>query len=442
MSNKKATIVGSGLVGTLWSIFLGRRGYQIDLFERRPDMRQAGYVGGRSINLAMSHRGWTALKKAGIADQLQNVALPMYGRMMHDTEGCLTYQPYGKEGEAIWSVSRGGLNLALLKLAGEMENIKIHFEHVCEHFDMGTQELTFSHPEGSKKVVSDLVFGADGAFSAIRHGIMRQPMFNYSQTYLEHGYKELNIEANADGGFKIDPDALHIWPRGNFMLIALPNPEGNFTCTLFLPFKGEVSFDTLKSDIDVKAFFETYFKDIIPLMPDYLEQFNTYQTSTLLTVRAEPWHYGNSIVIGDAAHAIVPFYGQGMNCGFEDCTILDQYAETLNEDWEQVFIKMSENRIKDANAIATLALRNFVEMRDLVADPKFLLRKKISAWLHEKFPERFTPTYTMVSFTDTPYSVALNEELKQDGFFKEVLSIPNIEENWQESLMGVFDKWY
>jgi kynurenine 3-monooxygenase len=439
---KKATIVGSGLVGTLWAIFLGRRGYQIELFERRSDMRKAGYVGGKSINLAMSHRGWTALKKAGIADQLKSVALPMYGRMMHDKAGNLTYQKYGKDNEAIWSVSRGGLNLALLKLAGEMPNIDIKFDYVCEQYEINSNELTFSYQGKQIKTNSDLIFGTDGAFSAIRYGIMKQPMFNYSQTYLEHGYKELNIEANLDGSFKLATEVLHIWPRGNFMIIALPNPEGNFTCTLFLPFKGDVSFEKLNTDAQIIDFFETYFKDIIPLMPDYLEQFHKNPTSTLITVRTDPWHYENTLVIGDAAHAIVPFYGQGMNCGFEDCTILDQLADEYQENWGTVFQKMSENRIQDANAIATLALRNFVEMRDLVGDPKFLLRKKISAWLHEHFPTRFTPTYTMVSFSDTPYHLALAEELKQDEFFKEILSISDVENTWQDKISAIFDKWY
>jgi len=441
---KKAVVVGAGLVGSLWAVFLARRGYHVDVFERRHDMRAAGYVGGRSINLAMSERGWKAVEMAGIREKIDKVALPMPGRMMHAVDGACTYQPYGKEGEAIYSVSRGGLNLELLNIAASFPNVHFHFEHRCTEVDLHKEFISFEDMRtGEHKIIAaPLIFGADGAFSAVRYALQRTDRFDYTQQYLEHGYKELSIAPNADGSHKMDPGALHIWPRGNFMLIALPNADGSFTCTLFLPFEGEVSFEHLTTNDAVDAVFKRYFADTMPLMPDLKEQFFANPTSSLCTVHCHPWQWQNRILlIGDSAHAIVPFYGQGMNAGFEDCTILDGMYEQYGGDWSKIIPEFARKREADGNAIAELALRNFIEMRDKVGDPKFLLRKKIAAHLHAKHPD-FMPVYSMVSFSNTPYHVALREDDNQDRLFQKILAIEGVEEKWNGAeVERVFAEW-
>jgi kynurenine 3-monooxygenase len=432
---KKVVIVGAGLVGSLWAVLMARRGYQVEVYERRPDMRKAGYKGGRSINLAMSERGWKAIERAGIRSEIEKVAIAMPGRMMHAVTGDLTYQPYGKTGEAIYSVSRGGLNLELLHIASNYSNVQFFFEHRCADVDLQQPFISFEDLQSGelKTVEAPLIFAADGAFSAVRYALQKTDRFNYSQKYLDHGYKELNITPNADGTHRMDPNALHIWPRGNFMLIALPNADGTFTCTLFLPFEGENSFERLKSSADVRDFFQRFFPDTLNLIPDIEQQFAQNPTSSLLTVHCSPWQWQERILlIGDAAHAIVPFYGQGMNAGFEDCTVLDTLYDTLNGDWSQIIPQFAASRVKDANAIAELAQRNFIEMRDLVADPKFLLRKKIAALLHEKHPD-FLPVYSMVSFSNIPYHIALQEDDRQNHLFQKVLGMENIENDWTQA---------
>ncbi len=442
---KKTLVVGAGLVGALWAVFLAKRGYNVSVYEQRGDMRQAGYSGGRSINLAMSDRGWKAVEKAGIKEKLASVAIPMYGRMMHPVSGELVFQPYGKENQAIYSVSRGGLNLELLNIAASFPNVELHFDQKCRRFEPSEGAVWFEGPDRQvKKVEAPIIFGVDGAFSAIRNSLQRLPRFNYSQSYLDYGYKELSIPPNEDGSHRLEKNALHIWPRGQFMLIGLPNIDGSFTCTLFLPFEGsQAAFDHLNSDEAVLAFFQQYFPDAIPLMPTLLDDFRRNPAAALVTVRCNPWHYQDKVLLlGDAAHAIVPFFGQGMNAGFEDCTILDALIDTFEGDWERINSTFSNSRISDGNAIAELALRNFIEMRDLVADPKFLLRQKIAARLHEKHSS-FLPTYSMVTFSNIPYSQALQAADAQNVLFERILALPDIEQNWEtnEQIEGVFRKW-
>jgi len=445
MKEKKALVVGAGLVGALWAVFLAKRGYDVSVYEQRGDMRQAGYSGGRSINLAMSDRGWKAVEKAGIKEKLASVAIPMYGRMMHPVSGELVFQPYGKENQAIYSVSRGGLNLELLNIAASFPNVELQFDQKCRRFEPSEGAVWFEGPDRQlKKVEAPIIFGVDGAFSSIRNSLQRLPRFNYSQSYLDYGYKELNIPPNEDGSHRLEKNALHIWPRGQFMLIGLPNIDGSFTCTLFLPFDGsEAAFDRLDSDEAVMAFFQQYFPDAIPLMPALLEDFRQNPASALVTVRCSPWHYQDKVLLlGDAAHAIVPFFGQGMNAGFEDCTILDALIDDFDGDWARIAPAFSANRISDGNAIAELALRNFIEMRDLVADPRFLLRQKIAARLHEKHAS-FLPTYSMVTFSNIPYSQALQAADAQNVLFERILALPDIEQTWEnnEQIEGVFRKW-
>lgn len=444
---KKALVVGAGLVGSLWAIFLAKRGYEVQIYERRSDMREAGFIGGRSINLAMSTRGWKALEKAGIKEKILEKAIPMHGRMMHSETGELTFQPYGKAGQAIYSVSRGGLNLELLNIADTFEQVDLHFDQRCRGVDLDTNTVHFEDGKTGAKtsIASPLVFGTDGAFSAIRNTLQKTPRFNYEQSYLEYGYKELTIPPHADGSHRMDKNALHIWPRQSFMLIALPNIDGSFTCTLFLPFDDkEDSFENLQTDAQVLSFFQKYFADAMPLMPSLLEDFQQNPTSSLVTIRCSPWHHQHRmLLLGDAAHAIVPFYGQGMNAGFEDCTVLDELLEQHDEDWEKAITEFNDTRIQDANAIADLALLNFVEMRDLVADPQFLLRKKIEKHLEKQHPNKFLPVYSMVTFSHLPYSTALAEVKAQNQLFEQIFSIPNIATNWQNipQLDQIFESW-
>lgn len=444
-NKKKVAIAGAGLVGALWAAILAKRGYEVDVFEGRPDFRQAGYIGGRSINLALSERGWKALDIAGIRDRIESAAIAMPGRMIHDADGKLTFQPYGEDGQAIYSVSRGGLNIELVNIADEYERVRFHFNQKCKGIDLATQTLQFENTvTGAKYALEESrVFGTDGAFSAVRGSMQRLPRFNYSQQYLGHAYKELNIPAREDGGHQMEKHALHIWPRSRFMLIALPNPGGSFTCTLFLPFEGKESFENLKTGAQVLAFFKKYFPDAVPLMPTLLQDFFENPTPGLATIRCNPWHYRHRVLLlGDAAHAIVPFFGQGMNAGFEDCTILDGLMDKYDEDWDAIIEEFNANRIEDANAIADLALMNFIEMRDRVADPRFLLRKKIEAYLHERFPEDFQSVYSMVSFSHVPYSAALAGVEQHRQLFEKILSIENVEQQWNgPEVEAAFQAW-
>ncbi len=441
---KKVVVVGAGLVGSLWAILLAKRGYQVDIYERRGDMRNADFVGGRSINLAMSHRGWKALEKAGIKENIRSVAIPMPGRMMHSVDGGLVFQPYGKEDEAIYSVSRGGLNIELMNLADNFENVTFHFNQKCTAVDLKKNIISFQDTKGVKtKLEADLIFGADGAFSSVRSSFQKKSRFNYSQQYLDHGYKELRIPPDSDGNHLIEKNALHIWPRGQFMLIALPNLDGSFTCTLFLPYDGKESFNKLKSADQIHFFFKKYFPDTLPLIPDLVNDFNENPTGSLVTISCFPWHYNHrTLLIGDASHAIVPFYGQGMNSGFEDCSILDDLIEKHNEDWSSIIDDFNSTRFTDTKAIAELAFRNFIEMRDLVGDSKFLLRKKIEKHLNEKYPKDFLPLYSMVTFSHIPYSQALKEGKAQDQLFEKIMDIDNIEARWNSNEVDVvFNKW-
>lgn len=410
---KSASIIGSGLVGSLWAIFLAQRGYNVRVYEKRPDMRKHDIGGGRSINLAMSDRGLKALHTVGLEDEIRKMAIPMHGRMIHHLDGETELQPYGDKGQFINSISRGELNQLLMTKAEEAGAV-IEFGQLCFGYDLQKKEAILKN--GFTQ--SDLLFGTDGAFSAIRSTLEKTDRFNYSQTYLEHGYKELHIPPNADGSFKMAKNALHIWPRKSFMLIALPNLDGSFTVTLFLAFEGEYSFENLTDKKSVLDFFNQDFPDVVPLMPDLTEVFFSNPTSSLATFRCYPWSYDNKVLlIGDAAHGIVPFYGQGMNAGFEDCTILNNMMNEFNDDWNKIIPAFQKTRKPDADAVGELALRNFIEMRDLVADKKFVLRKKIEKLMHERHPDKYLPLYSMVTFSEMPYSKALAIGKKQDAFF-------------------------
>ncbi|MFN6077348.1 MAG: FAD-dependent oxidoreductase [Fluviicola sp.] len=439
---KKIGIVGAGLVGSLQAILMAKRGYHVTVFERRPDLRKAKLIAGKSINLALSDRGWKALELAGITEDIKEIAIPMYKRCMHALDGTLSYQPYGKEDQAIYSVSRGGLNQRLMNLADDFPNIEYNFNRKCQDIDLKTNELTFNNTEVNQqeKHQFEHVFATDGAYSAVRVRMQKSvQFFDYSQKYLDHSYKELVIPANADGTHKLDKNCLHIWPRGEFMMIALANLDGSFTCTLFFPMKGETSFESLQTREQVSDFFNKTFPDAIPLMPTLLDDYFDNPTSNLIMVRCEPWNYKDQIaLVGDAAHAIVPFYGQGMNCGFEDCTVFDQMLTEANDNWDGLLDKYSEQRVPDGNAILDLALYNYIEMRDLTGDPDFLLRKKIEAKFANLYPEKWMPLYSQVTFSHIRYSDALKNGKEQDRIMAQIMTLDGIHEKWNEQF--VMDK--
>ena len=435
MSQKNITLIGSGLVGSLLAIYLAKRGHKVNVFERRGDMRAEQMVAGRSINLALSDRGWKGLEAVGIGDEIRKVAIPMYGRMIHTITGEINYQPYGKDKQAIWSVSRGGLNCELMTLAERNENVKIHFNERCTNVDIRSGKAEFENQFTLKKRFqeSEHVIGTDGGFSAARLQLQLQTdRFEYSQHYLEHGYKELSIPAGKNREFLLEKNALHIWPRGGYMLIALPNMDGSFTCTLFFPFEGEPSFASLIDKKKVKAFFEKIFPDALPLMPTLEDDFFNNPTGSLVTVKCSPWNFKDKLLlIGDAAHAIVPFYGQGMNCGFEDCRVFDEMIGKEN-DWEKLFSTFGKSRKPNSDAIADMAVENFIEMRDLVGDKKFLLRKKIEALINKKHPDKWTPQYILVTFSpDVPYSEAQRQGIHHNAIMDKVMALPGIEEKWE-----------
>lgn len=433
--NKKVNIIGAGLVGSLLSIYLAKRGYKINIFERRPDMRKAAMSAGKSINLALSDRGWKGLEGVGIADEIKKIAIPMYGRFIHHKDGSTAYQPYGKEGQAIYSVSRAEINMRLMDLAEQQKNVTIHFNEKCISVDKQNLSAEFENTETNtiSKHKSDLIFGSDGAFAASRLNLqLTSDRFEYNQHYIEAGYKELIIPPGPNGEFLIEKNALHIWPRGSFMMIALPNMDGNFTCTLFLPFEGEFSFEKLRTEEDISTFFNEQFPDAVPLMPTLIDDFMNNPTSSLVTVKCYPWTFEDKIaLIGDAAHAVVPFYGQGMNCGFEDCVVLNELIGKHNEDWNKIMNDYQELRKPDADAIADLAIANFVEMRDKTADPKFLLQKKIEARFSEKYPEKWIPLYSMVTYSPhIRYSTAMKEGQKQELIMQKIMAMPEIDKKW------------
>jgi kynurenine 3-monooxygenase len=428
---KEITIVGAGLVGSLLSIYLSERGYKVKVFERSPDMRKQKISAGRSINLALSDRGIKALEEVGIMDQIKKICIPMHGRQIHNADGTTAFQAYGKEGQFINSVSRGELNKKLMSLA-EHQGVEIYFNQKCETIDWNKNAITFEQPGKQRQTTNfQLLFGADGAYSAARlQHHLQHDRFQYSQYYIDFGYKELNIPAGRDGSFRLEKNALHIWPRGNYMLIALPNIDGSFTCTLFFPFEGDPSFASLDTIEKVKAFFEKTFTDAVHLMPTLEDDFFANPTSSLVTVKCYPWIREDKFaLIGDAAHAIVPFFGQGMNCGFEDCSVLNNLMEKYGEDWTAILSAYQQLRKPDGDAIAELALNNFIEMRDKVGDPKFLLQKKIEAKLHEKYPDKWIPAYSQVTFSpQIRYSEALERGKKQESIMQGVMKGENIAE--------------
>jgi kynurenine 3-monooxygenase len=432
---KEIVIAGAGLVGSLLSIYLAKRGHKVKIYERRDDMRKANIEAGRSINLALSDRGLLALEKVGLAEEIKKISIPMHGRFIHNPDGTTAFQPYGKEGQSINSVSRGELNKKLMDLA-EQQGVEINFHQKCSLIDWKENEIEFENTDtgDTTGVEADIIFGADGAFSAARlQHQLHHDKFDYQQYYIDCGYKELTIPAGPGNSFLMEKNALHIWPRKDYMLIALPNLDGSFTCTLFFPFDGNLSFQKLDTEEKVTTFFKKTFPDTLKLIPYLTQQFFQNPVSSLVTVKCFPWVREDKFaLIGDAAHAIVPFFGQGMNCGFEDCRILDELIDQYGKDWKTIFHEYELSRKPDADAIGDMAVNNFTEMRDKTADPKFLLQKKIEARLHEKYPDKWIPAYSQVTFNpQIRYSDAFRNAMRQEAIMQQIMVRPDIEENWQ-----------
>ncbi len=426
----KVVIIGSGLAGSLLAIYLARRGIRVDVYEARGDMRLEEVAAGRSINLALSDRGIAALREVGMDEYMLVEAVPMYGRMIHSIAGETKLLPYsGRKGEYINSVSRSGLNIALMNEAEKYDSVNFHFNERCFEFDCKIGEAKFA---SETTVKADTFIATDGAGSAVRNAMLHGGVegFDLSQIWLEHGYKELHIPASPDGGFLMEKNALHIWPRHKFMMIALPNFDGSFTCTMFLALKGENSFDELADEASLMQFFKKNFADAVPLMPTLTEDFFRNPVGNLGTIKCYPWNAGGkALLLGDAAHAVVPFYGQGMNCAFEDVRVLDQLIEKHGTEWESVYEEYGELRKVNTDAIADMAEENFYEMRDAVADPIFVRKRELETKLEQTYPDYFSK-YSMVTFReDLPYSVAKKKGNAQDKLLMQICTdIENVDE--------------
>ena len=396
------SLIGAGLAGPVMATYLSQLGYPVDIYESRSDMRVNMQSAGRSINLALSQRGIRALKDIGAFKKIKSSLIPMNGRMIHDADGNIHLQPYGqKKNEVIYSVSRSKLNKSLMDHAEGKENVNFHFNYDLRDIDFQNSKLNFQN----KNIPFRRVLGSDGASSKVRASISKDSDIHFSKRPLGHGYKELTIPPNNSTGFQLDQNALHIWPRGQFMLIALPNFDQSFTCTLFLPMDGDNSFTSLNSEKKVVDFFKNYFPDAEELIPNLSDEYHKRPVGKLATIYCDKWHYnGIAAIFGDAAHAIVPFFGQGMNASLQDCTVMNSLVEEYEGDWDVILSKFSDNQVPNGYAIADMALENYIEMRDSVNDQKYKIKRQLEFDLENKFWDRFVPRYSMVSFYELPYS--------------------------------------
>ncbi|HJP98545.1 MAG TPA: NAD(P)/FAD-dependent oxidoreductase [Rhodanobacteraceae bacterium] len=421
----RATIIGAGLVGSLLATLLAQRGFAVEVFERRPDPRTHGFLGGRSINLALAERGLEALRQAGLAEAVLRESVMMRGRMVHALEGATNLQRYGiDDSEVIRSVSRGGLNILLLDAAGRA-GAQLHFGSGLGDVDFDSNTITLGGQDGAHRQHSaGLLLGCDGAGSALRAGMARAVDLGERIEPLGHGYKELAIPAPERGGFAMEPHALHIWPRGHYMCIALPNTEGNFTVTLFLPNDGpHPSFATLPDSAAARGLFGQQFGDALALMPGFDDDWNGHPIGQLATLYLDRWHLdARALLLGDAAHAIVPFHGQGMNAGFEDAAALAALLAGQPDDAGTAFAEFQSRRKPDADAIAAMSLANYIEMRDGVADPHYLLKRQLAAALTERVPDRFMSRYRLVSFTTLPYAACVARDRQQTALMESILA--------------------
>ncbi|HYP25620.1 MAG TPA: NAD(P)/FAD-dependent oxidoreductase [Blastocatellia bacterium] len=422
-------IIGAGLVGSLLSVFLAKRGHKVDVYERNPDPRETSAGHGRSINLTLCDRGFKALDFVGVGDIVRGCAVPAYGRLMHDVEGKLVFQPYGNTNEAIHSISRSDLNRALLDFAEKDSRITFHFNRKCVGADLATATVEVKDTETGNvtREEGDLLFGSDGAHSTILMQMQRKRRFNYSQQYWEQGYKELRVPAGADAGWTSEKNVLHIWPRSNYMLIGFPNTDGSFTCSLHIPFEGEVSYESVRTEQELLALFRNSFPDVVNLLPSLVEDFFANPPNTMITVKCWPWTFNDkAALIGDSAHSIYPSYGQGANAGFEDCLTLYECIERHGEDWGTVLGEYQRLRKPNTDAIADLCVDHFIELRDLVGDPGFILRKEVERKINQMYPDKYKDLYSMITFTCMPYAEAMRVDREQRAILDQIMSIEDI----------------
>lgn len=431
---KRVIVVGGGLVGCALSIFLARRGYKVEIFEKSTDItgRQPGP--GRSINLTLCDRGFRTLDRLGISEEIRSLSIPAYGRALHSPQGDVTFQPYGNNGEAIYSIERMDLNHALISCAAQNSNIEFFPNEKCIGLDPSTATVKFENIKSGtvSRRKAEIVFGADGAFSAVRLRMQKSDRFDFSQQYWKQGYKELHVPPSMSLAWTSEKNALHVWPRSRYMLIAFPNRDGSITCSLHLPYGGEPSFESIKTEDDLIGLFEASFPDVLPALPNLAEEYFSRGPNSMVTIRCWPWSIeGRVVLIGDAAHAIYPSYGQGANAGFEDCDVLDECLQQYDEDWPRAIAEYERRRKPNTDAIADLCVEHFVELMDQVGDPTFLRKKEIERRINQLYPTRYMPLYSMITFSCMPYLEALRIDLEQRKIIDRIASIEGIEEKYE-----------
>lgn len=424
-------VVGAGLIGPVLSVFLRKEGHRVTVYERGPDGREAFRAAHRSINLTLCERGFRALDSIGAGDIVRSISVPAYGRLIHSVDGDLAYQPYGNNEEAIYSVSRRDLNAALLNFAQQNFDIDFRFNEKCTGVDLATAtlETTNSLSGNVTRHKASSIFACDGAYSAVRSQLQRVNRFNYSQQYWEQGYKELSVPATATGGWVSEKNVLHLWPRGHHMLIGFPNLDGSFTCSWHIPFEGELSFESIKTEADLLKHFEMSFPDALPHMPNLVSDFFANPPNSMVTIKCFPWSFQDKVVLmGDAAHAIYPSYGQGANAGFEDCAVIYDCMRQYNGDRRAVFAEYERRRKPHTDAIANLCIEHFIELRDLVGDRNFLLKKEIERKINKLYPEKYKDLYSMITFACLPYADALRIDREQRAIVDQIMNTEKIEE--------------
>jgi kynurenine 3-monooxygenase len=427
----RTVVIGAGLVGSLLAMFLAKKGYQVEVFERTPDPRKSDLYSGRSINLTLCARGLRVLDSIGVGDEVREVAVPVYGRLIHDVKGNLTFQPYGNHQEAIYSIARGDLNKVLLNFAARHFEIEFLFQQKCLEVDFSTPAVEMKDLVSGRvtRHATETLFGSDGAYSAVRMQMQKKTRLNFSQQYWEQGYKELRVPLSNDDGWTSQKNVIHLWPRGSYMLIGFPNIDESFTCSLHIPFEGPLSFASIKTEADLLRLFNDSFPDVVSLMPDLVDDFFLHPANTMVTIKCSPWsHQGKVLLIGDAAHSIFPSYGQGANAGFEDCAVLSACIEAYGDDWPTILREFEHQRRPNTNAIADLCVEHFHELRDLVGDSEFLLRKEIERKLNQAYPDKYRDLYSMITFTCMPYSEALRVERSQRTIVDRIMSVERVEQ--------------
>ena len=428
---ERVCVVGAGLVGSMLSNFLAREGFDVHLFDRQSDPRRGRRSSGRSINLTICERGFAALDRVGAGDRVREISVPCYGRYIHSVDGTVDYQPYGNRREAIHSVARNELNDVLIDMALAQPGIHVHFEEKCLEVDLETPEVTFQSLRTNEvtRFRAGRVFGADGANSRVRAAMQLVPGFRQRQEFFEQAYKEISVPPAPSGDWALPADAIHIWPRRHYMLIGFPNRDRTFTFALHMPFEGEPSFASIRTPDALLELFRRSFPDALPYVPSLIEDYFGRPESKMITVRCAPWVYDEKVaLIGDAAHAIVPSYGQGANCGFEDCSVLYDCLQAAGGDWGQTLRDYEASRKPNADAIADLALEHFHELRDFVGSSDFLLRKELERWVNELYPDRYAPLYSLISFTNVPYAEAMRQDREQRTLVDRLLAVPDVRE--------------